>query len=365
MPVDAITSTEDLRAYAELSTSELEAVREVVANHPMRITPYYLGLIDWDDPDDPIRKMAIPTTQESLLYGEVDTSGEEENTKLKGLQHKYEATVLLLTTSECAMFCRHCFRKRLVGVSDAEILEDMTQAIEYIRGHESVTNALVTGGDPLLLSTKVLEDMLGQLASIPHLKFIRIGTRTPVVWPSRISKDDKLIRVLRTIASGSKQLYFVTQFNHPREITPESIEAVSVLQDCGIIVNNQTVLLRGVNDDASVMSELQNSLAGMGAIPYYVFQCRPATGVGNIFQVPIREACDIMDKTTATLAGISKRFRFVMSHKTGKIEILGREEDVVHFKYHQTGNKALSNKMFTRKLDKNAGWLDDEPLEAK
>ena len=359
MPINAITSARDLSKYTHLSTSEIETLQSVIANHPIRITPYYLDLIDWDDPHDPIRKMAIPTVEEDLLYGDYDTSGEEENTRLQGLQHKYQATVLLLTTSDCAMFCRHCFRKRLIGVSDDEILDDMTTAIEYIREHDQVTNALISGGDPLLLSTRVIDDMLRQLADIPHLKFVRIGTRTPVVWPSRISEDKELTRALKDFCAGDKQLYFITQFNHPREITPASIEAANSLQESGVVINNQTVLLRGINDDPSVMATLQNSLAGIGIVPYYIFQCRPVTGVGNVFQVPLREACEIMSRTTSKLAGISKSFRFIMSHKTGKIEILGCEEGLIHFKYHQTSDPALKNKMFTRKLDKDAGWLDD------
>lgn len=359
MPVNAITSAQDLREYTHLSASEMETLQGIVDNHPMRITPYYLDLIDWDDPDDPIRKMAIPTVEEDLLYGEFDTSGEEENTRFQGLQHKYQATVLLLTTSDCAMFCRHCFRKRMIGVSDDEVLEDMTKAIEYIREHREVTNVLISGGDPLLLSTKVVADMLQQLASIPHLKFVRIGTRTPVVWPSRFSGDKELIRVLAAFCAGGKQLYFITQFNHPREITPASIETVRSLQDSGIIFHNQTVLLRGINDDPSLMATLQTGLAGIGIIPYYIFQCRPVTGVGNVFQVPLREACEIINTTTSKLAGISKSFRFVMSHKTGKIEILGCRDGLIHFKYHQTSDEALKNKMFTRRLDGNAGWLDD------
>jgi len=356
---NVITSAEDLKKYTSLSPSEMETLKDIIKNHPMRSTQYYLDLIDWDDPNDPIRKMAIPTIEETQMHGDFDTSGEKENTKLQGLQHKYRETALILTTNECAMFCRHCFRKRLVGVAEDEILNKPDKAIAYIREHNEITNVLLSGGDPLLLPTNFMKDMLQRLSDISHLKFVRVGSRTPVVCPDRISKDEELVRIFKDFTAGGKQLYLTTQFNHPREITPASMEAVNALKNNNVIINNQTVLLKTINDDPYVMADLQATLAGIGVTPYYVFQCRPVTRVMDVFQVPLYEACKILDKTTSMLDGLSKRFRFAMSHKTGKIEILGCEDDLIYFKYHQAKDESLYNKIFSKKLDKDAGWLDD------
>jgi len=200
----------------------------------------------------------------------------------------------------------------------------------------------------------------GALAGISHLQYVRIGSRIPVVLPDRILDDDSLHVVFEAFASSGKQLYITTQFNHPRELTPTSIRSVKRLQEDGVIVNNQTVLLKGVNDCSSVMAELQAALAHAGVIPYYVFQCRPVSTVTDEFQVPFHDACHLIDEARKQLDGLSKRFRFVMSHLTGKIEILGWNDGGIYVKYHQTNRASLHNKVFHKRLGKDIGWLDLE-----
>ena len=209
----------------------------------MRVTPYYMSLINWDDPDDPIRKMAIPSMDEFNLEGSYDTSGEAENTKMVGLKYKYQETVLILATNNCAMYCRHCFRKRLVGLQTKEMIERFEDAAAYIKQHEHINNVLVTGGAPLEIENESIEQILSILSDIPQIKFIRFGSRAPVTFPSRF-EDDELLSILSRYSRPDRRIYVVTQFNHPREITKLSIKAIDNLIKSCIIVNSQTVLLK-------------------------------------------------------------------------------------------------------------------------
>ncbi|MHC3129222.1 MAG: KamA family radical SAM protein [Candidatus Bathyarchaeota archaeon] len=355
---NSICTIEQLKDFIDLSSKEEKKLKQITQNHPMRVTPYYMSLIDWNDPYDPIRKMAIPSMEEFNLQGSYDTSGEAENTKMSGLQYKYQETALILATNKCAMYCRHCFRKRLVGLQTKEIIERFEDAAEYIKQHEHINNVLVTGGDPLVLENEVIEKLLSILSDLPQLKFIRFGSRAPVTFPSRF-EDDELLRILSRYSRPDRRIYVVTQFNHPKEITKQSIKAVDNLIKSGVIVNNQTVLLKGVNDDPMTLANLMNSLVSIGVNPYYIFQCRPVKRVKHNFQVPLCRGVEIVEEAKKHCNGHSKRFRYIMSHRTGKIEILGIFDDEIYFKYHQAKNRNKIGKIFKRSLDEKAGWLDD------
>jgi len=355
---NSICSVEQLESYTDLSSKEKEQLEQVVQAHPMRISPYYMSLINWNDPHDPIRKMALPSLEELNLEGFYDTSGEAENTKMPGLQHKYSETALVLATNRCATYCRHCFRKRLVGLPTEEIVKRFEDAAEYIEKHEEINNVLISGGDPFVLSNEVIERFLEVLTKIDHLSFIRFGSRTPVTLPSRL-RDPELLALFKKYSQIDRRLYVVTQFNHPQEITPQSISAVSNLINAGVLLSNQTVLLKGVNDDPETLATLMNSLVSIGVTPYYVFQCRPVKRVKSHFQVPICEGVRIVEKAKANCNGHSKRFKYAMSHKTGKIEILGIIDGEIYFKYHEAKNRENLGVMFKRRVDEKAAWLDD------
>ncbi len=355
---DVINSIEQLADYLKLSSDEKEQLKQVVKIHPMRVSPYYLSLINWNDPNDPIKKMVIPCLDELHLEGFYDTSGEAENTKMPGLQHKYAETALILATNRCATYCRHCFRKRLVGLPTEEIVKRFEDAAEYISNHEEINNVLISGGDPLVLPNEVIKKFLEVLTKIDHLNYIRFGSRTPVSLPSRLS-DPELLDLFKKYSQMDRRLYVVIQFNHPREITPQSISAVNKLINAGVLLSNQTVLLKGVNDDPETLATLMNRLVSIGVTPYYVFQCRPVKRVKTHFQVPICEGVRIIEKAKAKCDGHSKRFKYVMSHTTGKIEILGILNDNVYFKYHEAKNRKNLGVMFKRRVDEKAGWLDD------
>jgi KamA family protein len=355
---NCICTIGQLKEFIDLSPKEEKKLKKIIQRHPMRITPYYMQLIDWNDPNDPIRKMAIPSLDESNLQGSYDTSGEAENTKMVGLQYKYQETALILATNQCAMYCRHCFRKRFVGLQTKEIIDRFEDAVDYIKQHKQINNVLVSGGDPLVLKNGVIEKLLSILSELAQIKFIRFGSRAPVTYPSRF-KDKNLLRILSTYSRPDRRLYAVTQFNHPREITKQSIEAVDSLINSGVIVNNQTVLLKGVNDNSFTITNLLNGLVSIGVNPYYIFQCRPVKRVKHHFQVPLVKAVEIIEKAKAQCNGHSKRFRFIMSHKSGKIEILGIFENEIYFKYHQAKKRNRIGKIFKIPVNKNAGWLDD------
>ncbi len=355
----SICTVEELAKYVKLTKKEQEQLQKIIEIHPMRITRYYLSLIDTSDPDDPIRRMIVPSEGELDLSGTYDTSGESENTKMPGLQHKYSQTALILATNRCAAYCRHCFRKRLVGLPTEEILQRFNEAAKYVGEHEEINNVLISGGDPFVLPTKVIGKFLKKMSGISHLDFIRFGTRVPVTFPDRIIEDKELLALLKKNSLKNRRIYIVTHFNHPREITPKSTDAVHALIRSGVIINNQTVLLKGVNDNPKTLAELQNKLVGIGVNPYYVFQCRPVKRVKNNFQVPLYKGCEIVDSAKKMLNGHSKRFRYVMAHRTGKIEIIGIMDDYIYFKYHQAKAQKDIGRFFRRKANKTAGWLDD------
>ena len=356
---EGITTIAELREFIELTPTEEMQLQKIIEIHPMRITRYYMSLIDRNDPNDPLKKMVVPSEGEFDLSGSYDTSGERENTIMPGLQHKYAQTAFILSTNRCAGYCRYCFRKRLVGLPTQEILHRFSDAVKYIEEHKEINNVLISGGDPFVLPTQVIAEFLEMLSPLPHLDFIRFGTKVPVTLPDRILEDEELLSLLRNNSLEDRRIYVVTQFNHPKEITKKAIDAVDTLIRYNLIVNNQTVLLKGVNDNPEILAQLHNKLVSIGVNPYYVFQCRPVKRVKNRFQVPLFRGYEIVENAKKKLNGNSKRFKYIMSHQNGKIEIMGIMDDYIYFKYHQAKVPANIGKFFKRKLNKTAGWLDD------
>jgi len=353
-----ITTADELQEFIKLNGGDTKKLQEILDQFPMAIPRYYLSLIDWDNPDDPILKMCIPSIQETNLDGAFDTSGEASNTVVPGLQHKYKRTVLFLSTNQCAMYCRHCFRKRLVGISEEEIGNNyFDKIVDYIKSHTEISNVLISGGDSFMNSNQTIQRYLKSFSEIEHLDCIRFGTRTPVSFPARIIKDRELLNILKTY-NQKKQIFVVTHFNHPNEITAESSLAIDLLRQTGMKVLNQTVFLKGVNNDPAVLGTLLKKLTTIGVIPYYVFQCRPVSGVKNQFQVPINEAYRIIEEAKQMQNGIAKSVRYIMSHETGKIEILGPvcDGDML-FKFHQAKSPDDTSRIFKKKLADDQCWL--------
>jgi lysine 2,3-aminomutase len=286
-----ITDPEALKLHIALSPQEEADLKKVVGAHPMNIPRYYLSLIDRNDRNDPIRRMCVPEAEELIVAGDMgettgDPYGDDKHDKGNGILHKYPYTALVVATEYCSMYCRHCFRKRMVGLPNDQTVQNFQAAAKYIAGHPEITNVVVSGGDPFLLPTDALIAMLNALRDIPHLNFVRIGSRAPVVFPMRFF-DDELIDFLREF-NKEKALFVPTHFNHPNEITPVAAKAVQRLHDAGITVNNQAVFLRGVNDNEDTLVELKNGLLRIGVSPYYLYQCMPVSRVRHHCQVPLR-----------------------------------------------------------------------------
>ena len=356
-----LTEVSQINDYIDLTDEEVKTLEEVLKSYPMCITPYYLSLVDKKaGAEDPIRKMCVPSVAEMDVSGAFDTSGEGTNTVLRGLQHKYHATALILSTSKCAMYCRHCFRKRLVGAdSEGETVGNIDEMAEYVKSHPEISNVLISGGDSLLNENETIRKYLEKFTQIDNLDLIRFGTRIPVVLPERIYGDEELLEMLEEYGK-KKQIFLVTQFNHPREITYESKKAIDALKKRGIVVRNQTVLLNGVNADPVILGQLFRRLTSIGVIPYYIFQCRPVTGVKNRFQVPITEGIDIVQKAKNMQNGQGKSVRFCMSHPRGKIEFVGKTKSgKVLMKFHQAKNDEDAGRLFTVKIDDTDCWLPE------
>ncbi|MGM0601169.1 MAG: KamA family radical SAM protein [Candidatus Rifleibacteriota bacterium] len=318
-----INSVEKLKEYIELSEEEEKQLREVVANHPMNVNRYYLSLINPEDKNDPIRKLAIPTAEELVVAGAMgettgDPYGDDKHNKGNGILHKYPYSALIVATEYCSMYCRHCFRKRLVGLSTDKIVENFQNASEYIREHKEIKNVIISGGDPLTIPTKKFIEMLESLVDIDHVNFVRIGSRIPVVFPSRMF-DEELLSYFKEF-NRKKSLYLPTHFNHEKELTEVAKEAALKVRETGVTINNQAVLLKGVNDSVEAIENLMNGLIKIGINPYYLYQCMPVSRVRHHFQVSLKRGIDIVDEAKERLDGYAKRFKFIMGHDKGKIE---------------------------------------------
>jgi lysine 2,3-aminomutase len=296
-----IISVEQLVQFIHLSTEEQGQLRLVTMRYPLSVTPYYLSLINPDDPDDPIRKQAIPSTMEMTVgsIGVEDPLDEKKDTVVPGLVHRYPDRVLLVLTDICPVLCRHCTRKREWRNggwvrSPAEV----KAMLDYISQHKAVRDVIISGGDPLTLSTRNLESLISRIREIKHVEIIRIGTRFPVVLPQRI--DNELCGML----SKYGPIWINTHFNHVREITPEAAEACDRLLRSGIPVNNQSVLLRGINDSVEAQTELCHGLLKIKVRPYYLFQCDEVQGTEHL-RTPVEVGIKIIEGMRGHTSGLA------------------------------------------------------------
>ena len=313
-----ITTVEQLAQFIPLSRAEQAQLRIVALRYPLSITPYYLSLINPADPDDPIRKQAIPSILEITMaaMGMEDPLAEKEDSVVPGLVHRYPDRVLMVLTDICPMLCRHCTRKREWRHGgwvrpDSEI-EAM---LEYLRRNKRVRDVIISGGDPLTLSTPHLEDIISAIREIKHIEIIRIGTRFPVVLPQRIDEE------LCTMLSKYGPIWLNTHFNHPREITPEAAKACDRLLRSGVPVNNQSVLLRGVNDNVETQTKLCQGLLRIKVRPYYLFQCDEVQGTEHL-RTPVGVGVKIIAGMRGHTSGLAiPTFVVDLSQGGGKVPL--------------------------------------------
>lgn len=286
-----ITSLPALEALLQLTPEEREGVVQAGHKLALAITPHFFNLIDRDDPDCPIRRQVVPRVEETVTapWELVDPCGEDEHMPVPGLVHRYPDRVLFLVTDRCAAYCRYCTRSRVVsGAGELHLHTEFDRAIAYIRQHTEVRDVLLSGGDPLLFSDERLEHVLSQVRAIPHVEFLRIGTRIPIFLPQRITPE--LCAMLRKY----HPLWMSVHTNHPKEATAEVRDALGRLADAGIPLGNQSVLLRGVNDDVGVMRELVHKLVMMRVRPHYLYQCDLVKGTHHL-RTSVAKGLEIME----------------------------------------------------------------------
>ena len=294
-----IETYEELSKYFTFDADEAEGIKKALAKFRMAITPYYLSLIDPNDPFDPIRRQAIPQGAEcNIAPADLnDPLHEDEDSPAPGLTHRYPDRVLFLITDMCSMYCRHCTRRRFAGQKDDESpSERIEKCLAYIERTPQVRDVLLSGGDALMVSDKKLEYIIQRLRAIPHVEIVRIGSRTPVVCPQRITPE--LCEMLKKY----HPIWLNTHFNHPNEFTPEAEQALARLANAGIPLGNQTVLLRGVNDCVHVMKKLMHELVRNRVRPYYIYQCDLSMGLEH-FRTPVSKGIEIIENLRGHTSG--------------------------------------------------------------
>ncbi|MDR1316646.1 MAG: KamA family radical SAM protein [Spirochaetales bacterium] len=284
-----ITSLERLGRMLHLTDMETQVFRDRPDAVPLSITPYYASLLDPIDPSHALRRSVVPTIFENLVSpGESpDPLAEDRDTPVPGLVHRYPDRVLFLAAYSCSTYCRYCTRSRAVGSACAPTPETWEHALEYIREHKEIRDVLISGGDPLILPDEIIDLLLSRISAIPHVEFIRIGTKVPAVMPQRITRP--LIKVLRKY----RPLWISIHATHPDELTPEMRHACDRLANAGIPLGSQTVLLAGINDCAETLKKLYHGLLTMRVRPYYLYQCDPISG-SNHFRTSVRKGLEIM-----------------------------------------------------------------------
>lgn len=280
---------EQLRQVIRLTPEEEEACARKQGRLVMAIPPYWAALMDPDDPRCPIRRQAVPVADEFHISPHElrDPCGEDADMPVPGLVHRYPDRVLFLVTEQCAMYCRHCTRRRLVGANHG-LVSTYEPVYRYLRAHPEVRDVLISGGDPLMMTDVRLGQILAALREIPHLEFIRIGSRTPVTMPQRVTEE------FCAVMKRFKPIWMSLHFCHPKEVTPRLKQAMDMLADSGVPLGSQTVLLKGINDDPAVMKQLMHELLKIRVRPYYIYQCDPAQGIGH-FRTPVEAGLRVLE----------------------------------------------------------------------
>ena len=294
-----ITTLEQLKEILELTPEEIEGIKHSKGRLALAVTPYFASLMDTVNPSCPIRRQAIPRVEELHLSKNdmVDPLGEDRNSPVPGLVHRYPDRVLLLVTDQCATYCRYCTRRRLVGSNERPITQgNFEEVLKYLKSHKKVRDVLLSGGDPLLLENERLEEILSRLRAIPHIELLRIGTRVPVTLPQRVTVG--LVRMLKKF----HPLMISIHFTHPKEITDAVKRACNELADGGIPLGSQTVLLKGINDKPYIMKKLVQELLKIRVRPYYIYQCDLATGTEH-FRTSVATGIQIIEKLRGHTTG--------------------------------------------------------------
>lgn len=313
-----INDIETLSHIIDLTDNEIKQIKEVGKHYRWAISPYYASLMDNNDKYDPIRMLSVPMANEIIdEHGDNDPMGEEYTNPAGSITRRYPDRLIINVTNECAMYCRHCQRRRNIGnVDNHKSTEVLQQSIDYIKNNEEIRDVLITGGDPLTLPDNRLEWILKELKNIPHVEYIRIGSRTPVTMPQRITDD--LVNILKKY----HPIYINTHFNHPKEVSEDAKKACEKLANAGIPLGNQAVLLNGINNDKFVMRALNHELLKIRVRPYYIFHAKHVKGTLH-FNTSIDDGIEIMEYLRGYTSGMAIPTYIVNAPKgQGKTPIL-------------------------------------------
>ncbi len=294
-----IRTKEELSKVIKLTPDEEKGVSKASGRLSLAITPYWSALINPEDPDCPLRRQAVPVAAESMIspHEMIDPCAEDRDSPAAHLVHRYPDRVLLLATEHCALYCRHCTRRRLVGEhQEARSENKFDAALDYIKSNRKIRDVLISGGDPFVLEDEEIEDLLKKIRSISHVEFLRIGTRVPVTLPQRIT--EKLVEILKKYSP----VWISIHFNHPKEITKRCRLACEMLADAGIPLGSQSVLLKGINDRPYIMRRLVHELLQIRVRPYYIYQCDPVKGTQH-FRTPVAVGINIIEKLRGHTSG--------------------------------------------------------------
>ncbi|MBU4252251.1 MAG: KamA family radical SAM protein [Candidatus Omnitrophica bacterium] len=296
-----IRTKEELAQIIKLTPEEEKGIDKAKGRLAMAITPYWASQINAEDPDCPIRRQSVPVNDEFTVspHEMADPCAEDRDSPAPHLVHRYPDRVLLLSTEHCAMYCRHCTRRRLVGDHEEKDLNPETKfdaAIEYIKSNRKIRDVLISGGDPLTLEDEALESLVSRIRAISHVELLRIGTRIPVTLPQRVT--EKLVQMLKKYSP----VWMSIHFNHPKEITKRCQNACDLLAEGGIPLGSQTVLLKGINDRPFIMKRLMHDLLQIRVRPYYIYQCDPVRGTQH-FRTPVAVGINIIEKLRGHTSG--------------------------------------------------------------
>ena len=345
-----IETADKLRQVIKLTPSEEAAVNRRSGRFVMGIPPYWAALMDPDDPTCPIRRQAVPVEEEYKLSPNdmIDPLAEDSHMPVPGLVHRYPDRVLLLVVEVCAMYCRFCTRSRVVGTTAGYSRPaNIDAAIDYIKAHRKVRDVLISGGDPLTLSDDRLDDVLTKLKAIPHVEFVRIGTRNPVTLPYRVTES------LCNVLKKHKPVWMSLHFNHPKEVTPPVKKACGMLADSGVPLGSQTVLMKGINDRPAIMKKLFHELLKIRVRPYYIYQCDPVKGTSH-FRTPVAAGLAIIEKLRGHTTGYAVP-TFVVDGPGGGGKIPLMPNYVVSVKNGVWTLRNFAGKLFTYKEEQTTG----------
>lgn len=360
--IESLSRSRQAEQWLPLSSDDRDRVSAAKQQFPMMVPVGYADLIDWQNPDDPLRQLLLPSDWERDETGSFDTSGEELSTVVQGLQHKYDQTAVLIVTQACAGHCRYCFRRRLMSrdVLAKETIEDLKEAIAYIAEHREIDNVLLSGGDPMISSTRRLANLFAALEPIPHVWQIRISTKLPAFLPSRFTTDPELLDLLHDYKSRF-QIIMQCHFDHPREITPASVRALEALRQSGCLLTSQIALMNGINNSADTLTELFKRLHRHGVIPQYLFHPRPVKHATH-FQLPIVEGIQLVEAVRQRCSGAVKRFRYILTHEDGKLELVGMlpgSPTQLVVKWQQVRRGCDRFGVMLVPIDEQTNWLED------